>query len=67
MDMGQKVVVNGDTATLEAATLTDIVTTVISPNTVLTGIAGLGQKVGIALAAAAIQNKRAVGSFNIFQ
>lgn len=66
MDIGQKVVVQNGEATVESASITDIVTTIISPNTVLTGLAGLAQKVGIGLAGASIQNKRVTGSFNIF-
>lgn len=57
---------DGATATVAAATLTDVFSTVISTNEALTGLYGLTQKVGLFVGGMALQSKRMGGSFNPF-
>lgn len=57
---------DGATATVAAATVGDIVTTVIDGDTAVTGMYGFIQKAGLVLAGMAMQNNRVKGSWNPF-
>lgn len=54
---------DGTTATVAAATATDILTTVVSTDSAVTGLYGLAQKAGLFLGGMAVQNNRVSGSF----
>jgi hypothetical protein len=55
------------TATVADATLTDVFTTIFDSNKAVTGMYGLGQRVGLFMGGMAIQNKRNGNSWNPFQ
>lgn len=57
---------DGNTATVADATIGDIVTTVFSTDSALTGMYGLGQRAALFVAGMAVQNKRVGGSLNPF-
>lgn len=52
------------TATVAAATLTDVFTTVVSTNSAITGMYGFIQKAGLVAVGMAIQNNRLGRGFN---
>jgi len=58
---------DGNSATVADASITDVLTTVISQDTVLTGTYGLVQKGLLFVGGMAVQNKRVNGSFNPLQ
>ena len=60
----KKVVVSGDEAKVQNAKLGDLITTVFSSTEHLTGFAALGQKVGLAVAGAALGSYYQNGTFN---
>lgn len=68
MSVSKKVTlaVDGLTATVVDATLTDVVTTIISTNESITGIYGFVQKLGLVGIGMVVQNKRLGGGFNPF-
>lgn len=57
---------DGTTATVAPATLGDIVTTLVSTDSAVTGMYGLAQRAGLFVAGMAVQNKRVGGSLNPF-
>jgi len=67
--MSKKIVLSADeaTATVSAATISDIFTTAISTNTVVTGTYGLVQKGLLVVAGMAAQSYRANGSVNFLK
>lgn len=48
----------GTAATVEAATIGDVFSTLLSTDSALTGMLGLAQKVGLVVAGMAVQNHR---------
>lgn len=57
---------DGTTATVVDATLGDILSTVLSTDSAVTGMYGLGQRAALFVAGMATQNKRVGGSLNPF-
>lgn len=57
---------DGTTATVAAATVGDIFTTLLSADSAVTGMYGLTQRAGLFVAGMALQNKRVGGSLNPF-
>lgn len=57
---------DGTTATVVDATLGDIVSTLLSTDSTVTGLYGLTQRAGLFIAGMAVQNKRVGGSLNPF-
>lgn len=64
--MSKKIVLaaDGSTATVAEATISDIVTTVVSTNSAVTGTYGLVQRGLLVVGGMAIQSKRKLGTFN---
>lgn len=58
---------DGTTATLAPATLSDVFTTILSTDTVLTGTMGLAQKAALFVGGMAAQNMRLGQGFNPFK
>lgn len=69
MTVSKKVVLSADgaTATVAAATMTDIFTTVVDTNSAVTGMYGLAQKAGLFVAGMAVQNQRLGQGLNPFK
>lgn len=67
--MGKKITLNTEetAATVAEATLTDVFTTVLDQNVVLTGMHKYGQLALAAAAGAAVQNYRVRGSVQFWQ
>lgn len=55
---------DGATATVAAATISDIFTSLLSTDTTLTGMYGFAQKAGLVVAGMSIQSKRKLDTFN---
>lgn len=64
--MSKKIVLNaaGDAATVTEATISDILTTALSTDSVVTGTYGLVQKAGLVVFGMAFQEQRRSGSWN---
>jgi hypothetical protein len=54
---------DGTAATVAAATMTDVLTTIISTNSAVTGVYGLVQKAGLFAGGMVFSNKRHTGEF----
>lgn len=72
MTVSQKVTVAENasgavTVTAKPAELVDVVTTVVSTDSALTGMYGFGQKVALVVAGMSIQSKRKTDSFNFLK
>lgn len=57
---------DGTTATVADAKLGDILTTVLSSDSAVTGAYGFAQRAALFVAGMSVQNKRVAGSFNPF-
>jgi len=72
MTVSQKVTVVEDgkgavTVTAKPAELIDVVTTVVSTDSALTGVYGFGQKAALVVAGMSIQSKLKTNSFNFLK
>lgn len=69
MTVSKKIVLSADgaTATVADATITDVFTTLVSTSEAVTGLYGLGQKVGLVVAGMAYQNNRLGQGLNPFK
>jgi hypothetical protein len=69
MTVSKKVTLSADgaTATVADATLTDVFTTALSTTSAVTGLYGLGQKIGLFVGGMAFQNNRLGQGLNPFK
>lgn len=63
--MSKKITLKADNTTLvEDASLSDVLTTVVSTDTTLSGTYGFVQKVGLVALGMVVQSKRKLGTYN---